>query len=102
MIWLCSNRSAALLQLKKSGKALEDAEQCIKLRPDWDKGFYRRGLALELADRYPEVTSLIFATSSSLPCLIPKLLRLLLILNMEKLWCCAGPRRSRESAGMQP
>ena len=52
----CSNRSAALLQLKKSGKALEDAEQCIKRRPDWDKGFFRKGLALELADRYPEVT----------------------------------------------
>ncbi len=62
----CSNRSAALLQLKKSGKALEDAEQCIKRRPDWDKGFYRKGLALELSDRYPEVTLLIPASRNSL------------------------------------
>ena len=51
----CSNRSAALLQLRKSGKALEDAEQCIKRRPDWDKGFYRKGLALELAGKRSEV-----------------------------------------------
>ena len=51
----CSNRSAALLQLRKSGKALEDAEQCIKRRPDWDKGFYRKGLALELAGKSSEV-----------------------------------------------
>ena len=51
----CSNRSAALLQLRKSGKALEDAEQCIKRRPDWDKGFYRKGLALELAGKTSEV-----------------------------------------------
>ena len=58
----CSNRSAALLQLKKLGKALEDAEQCIKRRPDWDKGFYRKGLALEIAERCPEVTSLIAAS----------------------------------------
>ena len=67
---LRSNRSAALLQLKKSGKALEDAEQCIQRRPDWDKGFYRKGLALELADRYPEVTALVtafFFTLVSLP-----------------------------------
>jgi len=66
----CSNRSAALLQLKKSGKALEDAEQCIKRRPDWDKGFYRKGLALELADRCPEVTALI--TTCSILCMTGK------------------------------
>ena len=33
-----SNKSAALLKLKKVTKALEDAETCIKLKPDWDKG----------------------------------------------------------------
>lgn len=39
---LYSNRSAALLQLAKTTKALADAEQCIRLRPDWDK-VRRRG-----------------------------------------------------------
>ncbi len=33
-----SNKSAALLKLKKVTKALDDAETCIKLKPDWDKG----------------------------------------------------------------
>ena len=29
----CSNRSAALLKLKKITKALEDADECIRLKP---------------------------------------------------------------------
>lgn len=52
---LYSNRSAALLQLTKAGKALDDAEECIKRRPDWDKGWFRKGLALELSEKYAEV-----------------------------------------------
>ncbi len=52
--WCRSNRSAALLKLKKAGKALEDAEACIRQRPDWDKGHYRRALALELTEKYSE------------------------------------------------
>jgi tetratricopeptide (TPR) repeat protein len=54
---LYSNRSAALLQLKKAAKALEDAEECIKRRPDWDKGWFRKSLALELSGKYSEVRS---------------------------------------------
>jgi len=54
---LFSNRSAALLQLKKAAKALEDAEKCIKCRPEWDKGHYRKGLALELQGAFSEVIS---------------------------------------------
>lgn len=38
----CSNRSAALLALAKTTKALADAEECIRLRPDWDKGHFRK------------------------------------------------------------
>ncbi len=52
---LYSNRSAALLQLKKAAKALEDAEECIRRRPDWEKGHFRKGLALELQGAYTEV-----------------------------------------------
>lgn len=32
-----SNRAAALLQLDKLTKALEDAEMTIKLKPEWEK-----------------------------------------------------------------
>ena len=55
MLLGCSNRSAALLKLKKAGKALEDAEVCIQQRPEWDKGHYRKALALELIQKYSEV-----------------------------------------------
>lgn len=51
----CSNRSAALLQLSKVTKALADAEECIRLRPDWDKGYYRQAGALEKLERWEEV-----------------------------------------------
>jgi hypothetical protein len=42
-----SNRSAALLKLGKARQALADADAAIALRPDWEKGHYRRGVALE-------------------------------------------------------
>jgi len=50
-----SNRSAALLQLSKTAKALADAEECIRLRPDWDKGYFRKAAALEALGRMDEV-----------------------------------------------
>lgn len=42
MYFLChtlsaSNRAAALLQLDKLNKALDDAEMTIKLKPQWEK-----------------------------------------------------------------
>ncbi len=53
-----SNRSAALLKLNKVTKALEDAEKCIELRPDWDKGYFRKGNVLEELKAFPEVQTL--------------------------------------------
>ncbi|PNH04208.1 Protein STIP1 [Tetrabaena socialis] len=50
----CSNRSAALLKLNKVSKALEDAEKCISLRPDWEKGYFRKAGVLEAQDRLLE------------------------------------------------
>lgn len=44
---LYSNRCAALLKLQKAGKALSDAETCIHIRPDWEKGHYRKAMVLE-------------------------------------------------------
>lgn len=43
----CSNRSAALLKLKKVAKALEDADKCITLSPGFSKGHFRKGAILE-------------------------------------------------------
>ena len=51
----CSNRSAALLKLNKMAKALADAEECIKSRQDWEKGYFRKGNVLEALQRYEEV-----------------------------------------------
>jgi tetratricopeptide (TPR) repeat protein len=44
---MCSNRSAAYLHLGKHEEALSDATQCISLKPNWEKGHFRAGSALE-------------------------------------------------------
>ncbi|CAH0516825.1 unnamed protein product [Peronospora belbahrii] len=49
-----SNRSAAKLQLNKAEEALKDADACIELKPDWPKGYSRRGSALYALGQYPE------------------------------------------------
>ena len=43
---LFSNRSAAHLALGHKDKALDDAEAALRLKPDWPKGFLRKGDAL--------------------------------------------------------
>lgn len=51
---LFSNRSACYAELHKYKDALEDAEKCIRLKPDWVKGFIRRGAALHGLRQYTE------------------------------------------------
>lgn len=51
---LYSNRSAALLKLSKVSKALSDADDCVRLKPEWDKGHFRRGAVLEEMQKYEE------------------------------------------------
>ena len=34
--------------------ALSDSEMAIKLKPDWQKGYYRKGCALEAAQKLEE------------------------------------------------
>lgn len=41
-----SNRAAAFIHLGKETKAIKDAEQAIELKPDWAKGYFRKGAAL--------------------------------------------------------
>lgn len=43
---LYSNRSFALFQLQDYQGAARDAYQCIRLKKDWTKGYYRLGLAM--------------------------------------------------------
>lgn len=50
-----SNRSAALLKLRKDHKAMGDAETAIRLRPDWEKGYFRKGAVLEAEEKLAEV-----------------------------------------------
>ncbi|KAG1695136.1 hypothetical protein DVH05_028653 [Phytophthora capsici] len=52
-----SNRSAAYLSLDDAAHALEDAELCIKTKPDWPKAYSRKGAALHALKRYDEATS---------------------------------------------
>ncbi|KAK9787259.1 hypothetical protein WJX73_006305 [Symbiochloris irregularis] len=51
---LYSNRCAALLKLNKVTKALDDANSCIRLSGSWEKGYFRKGAALEALHRYDE------------------------------------------------
>ena len=51
---LYSNRSFAFLRLKLPARALADADEAIKLRPQWPKGHFRRAEALTAAGLYAE------------------------------------------------
>mmetsp|Transcript_74077 Transcript_74077/g.123736 ORF Transcript_74077/g.123736 Transcript_74077/m.123736 type:complete len:277 (-) Transcript_74077:305-1135(-) len=51
---LYSNRSFAFLRLNMPARALADAEEAIKRRPDWPKGHFRRAEALSQAGLYDE------------------------------------------------
>ncbi|XP_078442642.1 tetratricopeptide repeat (TPR)-like superfamily protein [Wolffia australiana] len=54
---LYSNRSAAFLRLVKLNKALADAETTINLKPEWEKGYFRKGCVLEALGRYDDAVS---------------------------------------------
>ena len=43
---LYSNRSACFYNTNVPDKALEDAEKCISIKGDWDKGHQRKAMAL--------------------------------------------------------
>lgn len=44
---ITSNRSHAYYKLGHYSAALQDAEKTIELRPDWGKGYFRKGMALK-------------------------------------------------------
>lgn len=51
---LYSNRSLCLLKSGEAHAALLDANACIRLRPDWPKGYYRKGAAFMVLKEYKE------------------------------------------------
>jgi len=52
-----SNRSAAFLSKGDGLNALNDAEKCVSISPQWPKGFSRKGAALHALKRYDEAIS---------------------------------------------
>lgn len=51
---LYSNRSLCHLKIGEKGDALVDANTCISLRPEWPKGYYRKGAAHMSLEEYKE------------------------------------------------
>ena len=49
-----SNRSGSYASLQKYEEALEDAAVCVALKPDWAKGYQRKGLAEFYLQKYEE------------------------------------------------
>ena len=47
-----SNRSMAHLYNGSPDEAIEDANMCIQLKPDWAKGYLRKGLAFTKCGDY--------------------------------------------------
>ncbi|KAL4447812.1 hypothetical protein ABPG75_005031 [Micractinium tetrahymenae] len=54
---LFSNRAACHLKLGQAEQVLADAEQATQLRPEWPKGHFRRGCALEALGRLDEAVA---------------------------------------------
>ncbi|TVU45708.1 hypothetical protein EJB05_05204, partial [Eragrostis curvula] len=51
---LYSNRSLCYLKMEQAQDALRDANACIRLRPEWAKGYYRKGAALMSLKEYKQ------------------------------------------------
>ena len=49
-----SNRCACFTSLNQLDNALKDAQDCVRIKPDWAKGHYRLGHTLALLHRYEE------------------------------------------------
>ncbi|KAM0874600.1 hypothetical protein ACQ4PT_037306 [Festuca glaucescens] len=58
---LYSNRSLCHLKCDEAYDALHDANACIRLKPDWNKGYYRKGAALMSLLEYKEASDAFLA-----------------------------------------
>jgi hypothetical protein len=52
---VCSNRSVCQLSLGNPQEALSDAQRACELRPNWEKGSFRKGAALEALGQLQQV-----------------------------------------------
>lgn len=59
--FILSNRSLTHLRLGDTKAALKDAEMAISMRPDWPKGYLRKGMALRLLGLRNEAFKAFFA-----------------------------------------
>ena len=48
------NRAAAFGIQEKYAAAIDDAEKCIELKPDWSTGYQRKSMALQSQGHYEE------------------------------------------------
>ncbi|KAL6637603.1 hypothetical protein ACP70R_025175 [Stipagrostis hirtigluma subsp. patula] len=58
---LYSNRSLCHMRIGDAKKALQDANACLKMRPEWLKGYYRKGAALMSLKEYKEACDALLA-----------------------------------------
>lgn len=54
-----SNRSAAYLTKNDATKALDDANTCLELNPDFEKGYSRKGAALQGLKKFDEAIAVL-------------------------------------------
>uniref|UniRef100_A0A7S0BT51 J domain-containing protein n=1 Tax=Rhodosorus marinus TaxID=101924 RepID=A0A7S0BT51_9RHOD len=54
---LFSNRAAAYTKIEEFQKAKYDADMCIELRPEWPKGYWRKGTAEIEAQEYKQAVA---------------------------------------------
>jgi stress-induced-phosphoprotein 1 len=62
---LYGNTSAAYYNLEEFDEALKFADECIKVKPDWSKGYQRKGNALAKLNKKEEARE-VFATGLEL------------------------------------
>nr|TKV92058.1 hypothetical protein SEVIR_9G138400v2 [Setaria viridis] len=58
---LYSNRSFCHVKLGEAHEAFRDANTCIRLRPGWTKGYYRKGAALMYLKEYKQACDVFMA-----------------------------------------
>jgi stress-induced-phosphoprotein 1 len=51
---ILGNRAMAYSNLQKFEEMLKDAEKCIEIKPDWGKGYHRKGAALHKLGKFEE------------------------------------------------
>ena len=99
---LFSNRSAAYLLASKQmaldtrTMALRDADKCIELKPDWFKGYSRRGDALFKLERFEEACDSYRAALERDPA------NEAILSSLEQCKMCCGPKKDNSFAWSQP